>query len=197
MNKKICKEFLFELDDILKKYNIIYWLDCGTLLGAVREKDFIEWDADDIDIGMYRNLPLEYDLWRNLLKDFAEKNIKVVVVWDDSVFSCKKYNNDKIIILDVHTFKKRIKEYHVEMKNKLFFFPEENFNQLDEVNFLGKKFKVPHNPEKYLEMLYRLSWNEPHPEITIWTSKHCKPLPYKKLLDYKKYIPIFKNKESK
>lgn len=44
-------EMLNVVDDICRKYNIVYYLSCGSLLGAVRNQGFIPWD-DDIDVSM-------------------------------------------------------------------------------------------------------------------------------------------------
>lgn len=51
--QELCVELLNFIVSLCKKYNLSYWLDFGTLLGARRHNGFIPWD-DDVDIAMTR-----------------------------------------------------------------------------------------------------------------------------------------------
>lgn len=69
------------LDKICKENNIQYWLDSGTLLGAMRHGGFIPWD-DDVDVCM--------------MKEDAEKLKQIMEdkIWDGHVVLQTK-DNDK------------------------------------------------------------------------------------------------------
>ncbi|MCQ2110128.1 MAG: LicD family protein [Bacteroidaceae bacterium] len=60
-------DILVEIDAVCRRHDIPYWLDFGTLLGAVRHGGFIPWD-DDLDVTVLRK-----DEKR--LKEFLKKEL--------------------------------------------------------------------------------------------------------------------------
>ncbi len=58
-------QILAEIDRICKKYNIRYFAEWGTLIGAARHGGFVPWD-DDLDIGMLRE---DYERFKEVAKD--------------------------------------------------------------------------------------------------------------------------------
>ena len=95
-------EILQVFDKICKKYNLVYWLDFGTLLGAVRHKGFIPWD-DDLDVSMPREdyekflkiapkeLPDKYFLqiqatdkyYQNFFAKIRDRNSTFIDAWEE------------------------------------------------------------------------------------------------------------------
>jgi len=61
-------EILKAIDEICKKEALSYMLFGGTLLGAIREGGFIEWD-DDADIMMHRK---EYNIFKKASKKYLD-----------------------------------------------------------------------------------------------------------------------------
>lgn len=69
---------LKELDRICKKHNINYFMDSGTLIGAVRHKGNIPWD-DDVDVTMLRK---DYERFVKIVKDELSEGYEFVVPSD-------------------------------------------------------------------------------------------------------------------
>lgn len=63
-------ELLQFIAKVCEKYELEWWLDYGSLLGAIRHKSFIPWD-DDVDIGMMRG---DYNKLNRILKKEITKH---------------------------------------------------------------------------------------------------------------------------
>ena len=79
--KTIQLEILDAAAKFCDEHNIKYWLDCGTMLGAVRHKGYIPWD-DDIDIGVFRH---DYEKFIDLFNQNS-KRYKILCFENDPNF---------------------------------------------------------------------------------------------------------------
>ncbi len=105
----IMLEMLVEFDAICKKHNLQYWLDSGTLLGAVRHEGFIPWD-DDIDLSM----PVEdYNKFNEIAKSELSSDIFFQTKETDKEFKFDymKLRSNKASIVEFHEKDKEI-NYH-------------------------------------------------------------------------------------
>lgn len=159
MNKERAKENVKSIASILENLNIKWWLDAGTCLGAIREKDFID-DDDDTDIGLM--IEDSADVWylsRELLKQGFSLIGDFGTIDNGYEFSWRKwgiktdfffyYKKDNIVSSSVWKYKKQI---IAEYDKKI-------FENLKEINFLGFKAFVPNPPEEYLTARYG-NWKE-------------------------------------
>jgi len=105
----IMLDMLIEFDAICKKHQLRYWLDSGSLLGAVRHQGFIPWD-DDIDLAM----PIEdYKRFLEIGKTELSNDIFLQTAQTDPdfKFDYAKLRSNNASIVEFHEKDKSI-NYH-------------------------------------------------------------------------------------
>lgn len=100
LDEKEIKEYLFQIliifADFCDRHNLKYYLCGGTLLGAIRHKDFIPWD-DDLDVMMPRP---DFQALHKLLKEEKLKDGLVLISKENgnSIYPFGKIVNTNIVV---------------------------------------------------------------------------------------------------
>jgi lipopolysaccharide cholinephosphotransferase len=154
LDKKTATKNLLLMNSIFKEKNLKFTLLFGTLLGAVREHDFISYDTDT-DIGIF--------------EEDREKLLQIIPIILENGFSIIRTKEPDDLVtfmkddeyIDVGIFrliKRKLKEYYTYQGHLI---PRAFLDDLDKIEFLGKEFNVPKNKELYLTKTYGSGWKTP------------------------------------
>ena len=107
--KNVMLDILLEFDRICHIHSLVYWLDFGTLLGAVRYEGFIPWD-DDLDVSMPRD---DYNKFLEIAqKELKEEYFLQNKSTDKSIFiHFSKIRDNNSLYIEKHEINKNM-EYH-------------------------------------------------------------------------------------
>lgn len=152
IDKKISKENLLIFKTIMDKYNIPFTLAYGTLLGAIRENDFITHD-EDIDIAILRE---DEEIFLDLLFEF-QKNGFVVGRYEDDLLSLIRKNE----YIDIYIFKKSMFGLLGYRHRGIKYLKNKYLINTIKYSFLNENFDIPKEYIKYLEDEYGSNWKTP------------------------------------
>jgi len=149
---------LSELRDVLNIINIPYFISGGTLLGTIREKDFIRWDWD---VGLDFKLEDVYSKRNELLLRLKEKGFEILNKnFDKTNFKINalKYNvrYEMLGYIKVGDMRYRKSSHH----------PDSFVESSSFVELRGEKYTTFADPLKYLEWFYG-DWTTPRQTAKI------------------------------
>lgn len=152
LDKSIAKQNLLDFKEILDKNNVNFLLMHGTLLGAIREQDFINHDID-ID-----TCTLEEEKLVEAIPELSKAELKLCRYEKNVIYS---FIRDGVYI-DVYIVNKLqglISPFYV--KYLWHIIPRKYFRNTKKISFLGKKFRIPNHSIKLLEFWYGQDWRSP------------------------------------
>ncbi len=179
-NVEIALKLLRDVTTELEKSGVSYWLEGGTLLGVIRENRLLPWD-NDMDISMYIE-----DRWR-LVK------VALKLIFKGYRISTRFYNRNlgpfkkgEMRMIKVRNYEKFLKKGEVMLdiflKRKVgdnYFWtvgikspvlkssPAKFYDELDWIEFDGKKYMISKDYDGYLTYRYG-DWKTP---VKEWNFK--------------------------
>lgn len=151
IDANIAKSNLLLFNNIAKSHNFKFVLFFGTLLGAIREQNFIKNDTD-VDI---------------MSKDEEELLNMIPKLQEEGFLFIRHYEGEKRVL---YSFLRQEVYIDVDIvrnagKNKYYLagakIPSSFVDDLKVINFIGESFFVPQEYEKILIMLYGKDWRIP------------------------------------
>lgn len=188
--KEIARELALFLNQLCTDRNIDLYLDFGTLLGAVREHDFIAWD-DDIDFS------INEEHFENAIQAIRERRNDLPqtarIHWDVELMHAAGHDvviritcrnppgSSEIIPFETDLIRRTRRNGQAVAVGSMpeWYCPEHHFNSHEVIEFLGAKFKVPANPKDYLTFVYG-NWGTPRKDMAFSDYAHSGEVDFEK-----------------
>lgn len=147
---------LQEIKHVFEKLEMPFFLSSGTLLGAVRERNFIRWDWD---VQCYLMTEEAYEKRNEILQAFILAGFQVLKY--DSSYKNFKYN---ILKYDTnYEITSWWKKGEMRYRSNFSRIPARFFENPRTIEFLGEIYPCMTPPEEYLEYCYG-DWKTPKRE---------------------------------
>jgi hypothetical protein len=186
MDQAVAKMLLIDVTTVLDKYKCTHWLSDGTLLGAIRENNFIAHDYDvdlgvwapDFDIRAVHELLAKFSCGIFRLQGTPDDGMVITVgragVHLDMFFY---YPNSKpsgeLGKPSIYScLYKLFKPYNTSNKAKRFDCEFPDFKPLVRCTFLDHQFWVPKNAEAHLVAAYGPKWRTPKAQWDTFKDQH-------------------------
>lgn len=151
MDMAIAKENLLLFNKIAKKNELPFGMVYGTLLGAIREHDFIAHD-EDIDLFILRE---DLDLFKSMLFELREYGFEVIR-YDRRDGLCSIMRKGEYI--DFYIMSPLIEGVRETLGDPI---PEKYLTNLIEYDFQGEKFMATKYAQEAMMFNYGGNWNVP------------------------------------
>lgn len=159
---QISMKNLHDLTTVLTKHNVTYWLQDGTLLGYVREKNLISHDKDT-DIGLFWS-DIEYR--KDIIKEIIKLGFRISKIkgyMKDSLLLTFSRDNQSTDLFFYYYNKDKIYHCATGKKWQIYQYYYEPFI-VKKVEFLDYNFFVPNDELKFIETKYGKDWQISKPK---------------------------------
>lgn len=180
---------LKEVTNVLEKHGVEYMLDCGTLLGIVRENRLLPWDNDvDLCVDSSQISKLEKCMFPLWLRGYRVRMAKTYEKTDQMGYKeprvLKVRNRKRLVhrgdnLLDIFIKYKGDDGFHYLMVGGSFEnyilqrMPSEYLENLTTVEFDGKSYPIPEDYDGYLTYRYG-DWKTPVKEWDYFSQDQSK-----------------------
>ena len=145
-------EGLLLIRKVLEEFGCSWFLSGGTLLGAIRDGDFIKWDWD-VEVSLLTEEILDRE---GRLLTLLQKNGFEIIKVDRS------YENYKVVAEQFGAVYELLARRNLKGTRARIYtvVPAKYFESMGEVELRGVSYPCPNPPEEYLEYLYG-DWKTP------------------------------------